>query len=453
MKSTASATYYLDTRIKDSGYGIIKILITYKRKQRLHTTGLKIAEADWKKLQRSIDQFGLSGKVKNQGLIDLYNTLYINENSSLKLSEKIISHLGDNFSFENFKYYFDNPQVSFDNQSEFEDDVIIALQRVSEALLQDEKISTSSGYGLAAKSLVRFIDSLGISDKNNLSLPDQSQGVRLPFHALSADFLKSYEKWMLKSGKFQQKKGAPPGPASINTIGIYLRYVRAVCNTAIEEGIMPEKSYPFSKNKYTIPSEKGEKMALKKSDIDKILNYIPVEGYESRSWCIWVFSYLSNGMNISDICRLKWENIDFKNKSIDFIRAKTKSTTRGDIKKITTMLFPQLENIINAIGSRQHEYVFPFLNGVQSELRKKRITNQLIKVTNKHMNIIAEKLGIDANLDSYSARHSFATILLQSNAPIPFISKALGHSSFKTTETYLAGFKDEQVKDFLSNLI
>jgi site-specific recombinase XerD len=62
------------------------------------------------------------------------------------------------------------------------------------------------------------------------------------------------------------------------------------------------------------------------------------------------------------------------------------------------------------------------------------------------MKRIAEKLEITSPCTNYVARHSFATILLQSKAPIAFISKALGHSNLATTKAYLGSFEDDKAR-------
>jgi len=66
---------------------------------------------------------------------------------------------------------------------------------------------------------------------------------------------------------------------------------------------------------------------------------------------------------------------------------------------------------------------------------------------------IAKELEIQSDVNTYSARHSFATILLQSEAPLAFISQALGHTSISTTESYLGSFDDEKTKKYLSALL
>ena len=62
------------------------------------------------------------------------------------------------------------------------------------------------------------------------------------------------------------------------------------------------------------------------------------------------------------------------------------------------------------------------------------------------MEEIGKALGID-HISTYTARHSFATVLKRSGANIAYISESLGHQNLKTTENYLASFeKEERIK-------
>lgn len=69
------------------------------------------------------------------------------------------------------------------------------------------------------------------------------------------------------------------------------------------------------------------------------------------------------------------------------------------------------------------------------------------------MKEIAKDLGIEKPITTYYARHSFATILKNSGAPVAMISQALGHSSLTTTQNYLAGFETDQLRDATSVLM
>ena len=46
---------------------------------------------------------------------------------------------------------------------------------------------------------------------------------------------------------------------------------------------------------------------------------------------------------------------------------------------------------------------------------------------------------------TYTARHTWATVAFHQETPVGVISRALGHSSVKVTETYLKPFGDREV--------
>ncbi|HSZ87720.1 MAG TPA: tyrosine-type recombinase/integrase [Puia sp.] len=46
------------------------------------------------------------------------------------------------------------------------------------------------------------------------------------------------------------------------------------------------------------------------------------------------------------------------------------------------------------------------------------------------------------------ARHSASTLMKNAGVSPHYIKESLGHTSLKTTENYLAGFENEQRKEF-----
>ncbi|MBK7733166.1 MAG: tyrosine-type recombinase/integrase [Bacteroidales bacterium] len=61
------------------------------------------------------------------------------------------------------------------------------------------------------------------------------------------------------------------------------------------------------------------------------------------------------------------------------------------------------------------------------------------------MNEIGEALNL-GSISTYTARHSFATVLKRSGTNIAFISESLGHSSLEITQTYLDSFEDDALR-------
>ena len=84
---------------------------------------------------------------------------------------------------------------------------------------------------------------------------------------------------------------------------------------------------------------------------------------------------------------------------------------------------------------------------------KRRRSNQFIKTINKYMKRIGTDIGYDKPVTTYSARHSYATILKRSGAPLSFISESLGHKSLLTTESYLDSFEDETRRKYAEMLV
>jgi integrase/recombinase XerD len=78
-----------------------------------------------------------------------------------------------------------------------------------------------------------------------------------------------------------------------------------------------------------------------------------------------------------------------------------------------------------------------------SIIKQRAKIKDVTKRINKYMRRIGIALGIDTDLTTYSARHSFSTMLKRSGASTEFIGESLGHKDKRTTENYLDSFEDE----------
>jgi len=158
------------------------------------------------------------------------------------------------------------------------------------------------------------------------------------------------------------------------------------------------------------------------------------------------FGSKANGINVKDMCLLKYENI--KGEVLEFLRAKTARTKRK-VEPIRVSLVDDLKKIIKKWGNVKKDdntYIFHVLTEGLTSDRETQLIQQVTGVINDHMRVIAKQLGIQTDCTTYAARHSFATILQRSGVSTEFISEAFGHSNVKTTQSYLAGFEDESKK-------
>ena len=282
-------------------------------------------------------------------------------------------------------------------------------------LKKEGRIGTAVSYGCAQSSLNKYFKGAKFTD-------------------ITPDALSKYEKWMLSKDN------------SITTIGIYLRSLRTLFNNVIAEGILTKEYYPFGKRKYEIPTGNNIKKALTLNDIS-LIYYHNANDTEAKSKDYWLFMYLCNGINVKDMCLLKYGNI--KGDVLEFERAKTVRTKRN-VEPIRIVLNDDILGIIKKWGNKEKDkdnYIFPVLTKGLTPERERQLIQQCTQVINCHMKSIANQLEINNDVTTYAARHSFATILQRSGASTEFISEALGHSNVKTTQNYLAGFEDETKKE------
>ena len=468
--SKATVNLFFDKRASKNGEGFIKWLVCIDRKQRLFTTGRKIKLAEWSFLQDSKSK--LDNRIKDEDKIRLWHEMYGEvfrdestdklETSYLKRAQIVIGQLDDRFTFDAFADALANYGKEKEPEAD-RTDLIQAMLDMGTAMLKANRIGHAEQFEYAAKSLRRYVDSFSDAERKeflNIPIPRKTSQPRpaatLEFKHLTPDFLTTYEQWMQHYGKAPQSKLKPSTGASLTTVGFYLNRVRVVVNNAIRDGILPLNAYPFGKGRYVIPAGANVKKALPKNHIEQIKAYQPIPGtMEQRSHDLWLFSYYCNGANLTDICRLTWANVDLKGGKLSFVRQKTARSKKQNQTSIVAHLRPETLAIIDRWGTTARKptaYVFPFLTADMTDHQKKQAVHQTVKMTNKWMGKIAEQLGIEADVNTYSARHSFATSLLKSKAPLAFISKSLGHTNLKTTESYLGSFDDEEAKQFLNAL-
>ncbi len=84
--------------------------------------------------------------------------------------------------------------------------------------------------------------------------------------------------------------------------------------------------------------------------------------------------------------------------------------------------------------------MFPFFKKDFTPLKKRATVMQLVKTTNKYLRKMAKELDLPMDITTYHARHSYASILKESGAPIEYISESPGHTSTQTTESYMKSF-------------
>ena len=399
----------LDKRIeKKNGTYAIKLRVTHFRQQQYYPLGKHLTASQWSSLHEE--------NPKDAELKRLKLLFAEIEKKATKLIDEM-----DVFSFQEF-------EKKFNHQPKSTSDVLEAINNKKDLLKAEDRLNSYESYKSTHKSISGFL-----SSKNRK---------KLKYSDITNEWLSEYEAWMTSSGK------------SITTTGIYLRNLRTIFNQAIDDGIVQREFYPFGKRRYQVPASINIKKALTIEEIKLIVNYKPLNEAEERARDLWLFSYLCNGVNIKDISKLQFRNLTKKH--ISFVRSKTERSTKSSQEKIMVIRIPEIDLIINKWGSKLQDpdqYVFNIISDGDSSAKELAKIKQATKTINKYIKRIGIALKIDHNLSSYTARHSFATVLKRSGAPIEFISESLGHKDLKTTENYLDSFEDDAKEAFQKKLL
>ena len=143
------------------------------------------------------------------------------------------------------------------------------------------------------------------------------------------------------------------------------------------------------------------------------------------------------GLAYSDVKKLSKDNLVFGIDGDKWIKTKrTKTDTRSNIPLLPTALeiIKKYENHPEAVTKG---VLLPVLSNQKS---------------NAYLKEIADLCGINKNLTTHLARHTFATTVTLSNGvPMESVSKMLGHKSLKTTQHY-AKILDRKVSDDMAIL-
>ena len=384
-KNGISVFVVLDRRrIKKSGLYPVKVEVVCRRVQKYYPTGQDISQEDWARFPEGLGA----------------STVEMIEDTFYRVRSEVDALVRNgNFSFSALRTRFGG------RGSGTVDSMLAAMM---EEFRREGKVNSFYRCRSALKNINRF----GGSD--------------IPLADVTVDWLKRCEKFWSDEGKSQ------------TTVSIYMKTLKTVMKQALDDGLIPARSFPYGHRRYVIRPGIGRKLVLSKSSIKKIIQYRGdprLEEYRD----LWLFSYLCNGINFKDMLYLKYSNVVAG--EIWFVRAKTRYSLSGG-KQIKAVFTPEMRMIVarwgNEYDGNGDTYLFRYASPMDDAFDMANRVRKVIARCNRALARIAEEIGIP-RFTTYSARHSFATVLKWNGADISYISESLGHSNLAVTENYLAG--------------
>ena len=312
-------------------------------------------------------------------------------------------------------YLFPKPASKFEKQHNKE--TLQLVEQIKSKRITEEATG-QHGFASTIKSKTNFYTFYGEIMATKTSMPktwDVWQAVlvhlkrycpddSITFERIDEDWLKGIRTYF--DTKAKTKSG---NPISSGTASTYFNKVRAVINEAVAQKILVTN--PLS-NVAGIKPETSERVYLSLEEVRALV----------KTGCrydilkeAFLFSCLT-GLRWSDINKLEWAEISEFNGShrITFNQQKTGNLQYLDIP-------PQAYNLIHGKG-----------------VNKGRVFATLKYSAYMNVELLrwALSAGITKHVTFHSARHTFAVSLITQGVDIYTISKLMGHTEVKTTQTY-----------------
>ena len=278
MSAPKIAIVYYTYKTYSDGTHPIMIRITANRKARYITTGYSVKEENWDEKNNCLY---VSRTKTTPGKKALSNAKAINADIDIKLNEviRVKQQISLTDGTQTSQYIKDKATNKYNASSDF----MVYCKKVSDHLIERNKINTSQNFISVLKRLQGFVKTSS-----------------LLFTDITVDFLNQYDTYLLKEG------------IKRNTINFHLKIIRSVMYKAMNESqpLLTKDHNPFSsiKIKNTVTQketlsiediEKIKKAKLKAPDQQKLID---VRNY-------YLFSFNNAGIRISDLILLKNDNI------------------------------------------------------------------------------------------------------------------------------------------------
>lgn len=234
---------------------------------------------------------------------------------------------------------------------------------------------------------------------------------------------------------------------SKNLSGKTIMNIRTVFRSILQDAFIDEiiPLNPFDR----VKPPKIQKADIRPFSIEEVQTITRNSEGVFRNYLLTAFF---TGMRIGELIALQWDDIDFIHETIDVKR----SMVRGilDLPKTarsyrTIDMLPVVKDaLLEQSKVSKYRSDFVFLNQYGENYKdSSNITRRLWKP-------LLEKLEMDYRI-LYQTRHTFASLMLQQNEEIGWVSQMMGHTDIHTTLTKYARFiprKQTKRAKFLNNL-
>lgn len=241
--------------------------------------------------------------------------------------------------------------------------------------------------------------------------------------SLTTDHIRAYEQWALRRG------------LSPNYIRCNLRNLRSLLNRLEPEAGRRLFSGIPTSNMQT------DKRSVDEQTVQQLTKLpLPNGTPASRTRDIFLFCLLMMGMPLIDAAFLRRSQMS--DGYIVYSRRKTH-------RQVRVRVTPMLQTIINRLRTSMptvSPYLLPILSSPDPTVAARQYS-AFLQTYNRRLSNLSRRLGLERNLTSYTARHTWASLAYSYGVSPNTISQALCHSNPRTTLAYISDLSNERLDE------
>lgn len=286
-------------------------------------------------------------------------------------------------------YEAGNPQN--DSFFKYFDEFLESKERVDKI-----KMSSIKGYITTKNALLKFNSELCIKD-------------------ITVENMNKFVAYMKRQG-IEKGKGEV-----LQSIRNRLTHIRTLIKYINARGV--EMRNPIGKGFVPIPPANEGKVVLTDKEVGKLIELHGNSSLTNTEYTVLTM-YLfacATGLRISDVKRLKWDSLGLDKNVLTFLCKKTK-------RENYVPLTPLAGDMLCVVGERDFKMVSYGHNVFSRSFCDTTINNTLRK--------LAERVGINKNITTHTARRTFATLCDMKGVEFSVIEGTLGHKSNNITKRY-----------------
>ncbi|MGM0944478.1 MAG: phage integrase SAM-like domain-containing protein [Bacteroidota bacterium] len=267
--------------------------------------------------------------------------------------------------------------------------------------------------------------------QNTLNVFEQLVSLKIPFEKFGYKELLGLERKLFA------------GNRNVNTVGVYMRTLRAICNKAIHQDFASQDWYPF-KN-YKIRKAKTTPRVL---TLEEMKTFFQLKLTKQDTcylyWCMGKLMFLLRGINLNDLLLLRPDHI--KGDRLIYQRGKTG-------KSYSIQILPETRFLLDQFYSN-HLLLGQFSKAqMEDPVKFTHVMGQKRKLINKRLKELGKEIGTVEEITTYVFRYSYANIAKQLGFSKDLIAEALGHEyGNSVTGIYLELF-DQETLDHMNKRI